>query len=157
MPIPAGPGVELPDWAPSVVQVAAYVPHRTLAEDITTNTQGEDVYRLTFDTTTRPTSEQCSRLISDGCAWVTSRVYPLNVLSEQAGAVIAALFAAAFVERGWPADDSSLERARDFEKRMDVMLADLVESNNAGNETGDYGIDILPMWQFGAPPCTTYW
>jgi hypothetical protein len=137
-----------PLWAPTVVQVAAYLPHRTLAQDVTTNTAGEDVYVLSFDTTTRPSATQVDQLIEDGCAWVTSRASPLATASEDLGRVIATLFCAAMIERGWPADDSSLERARDFEKRMDLLMADLIESNDAAGGTGDFGIDIQPMWGF---------
>jgi hypothetical protein len=165
MPAPAG-GYEdpatLPDWAPTVLNVADYLPHRTLAQDLTTNTQGEDVYELTFDDTTRPTGTIVTRLIADGVSWVTSRVYPLNTLSEPMAGVLVKLWASAWIERSWPADDSSLERARDFEKRIDLMLADLVAANDVANGTGDYGIDVLPMWS-GFPPAdcrydnASYW
>lgn len=152
MPIPAGPGpAELPPWAPELFGVADYVPHRTLAKDVATNTAGEDVYRLTFDNTTRPTGDSVSRLIADGVSWVTGRVSPLNTLSEGTARVLATLYTAAMIERGWPADDSSLERARDFEKRMDQMMADLIASNDAANGTDDYGLEIaVPYWSF--PP-----
>lgn len=152
MAIPSGPGpVDLPTWAPALYNVADYVPHRTLAEDVATNTAGEDVYRLTFDSTTRPTGDAVTRLIADGVSWVTGRVTPLNTLSEGTARVLTTLYTAAAIERGWPADDSSLERARDLEKRMDLLMADLIASNNAANETGDFGLDIgVPYWSF--PP-----
>ncbi len=132
MPNPGGLGpAELPDWAPLTWNVADYVPHRTLATSVVSNTQGEDVYRLTFDDTTRPSGDAVSRLIADACDWVASRIAPMHELSQAASRVVATLLSAAAVERGWPADGSSLQRALDFEKRADLMLTGLVASNDA--------------------------
>lgn len=163
MAIPGGPDVALPDWAPSLVQVAVYVPHRTLAVDAATNTAGEDVYRSTFDTTTRPTSDQVSRLVADGTSWVTARLVPLNTASEPAAAVCAALYAAAAVERGWPDDAQALQRANDLEKRLDTLVSALAASNADANDADsvDYPPTALPVWSFPAADSRwddpTYW
>jgi hypothetical protein len=118
VPVPAGglddPGV-VPSWSPSLEDVAKYVPHRTLVRSPSSITDGEDDYLLTFDSTTRPTAVMVAKLIADGVAWVTSQVAPMHASSFAASATVAALFGAAHVERGWPNDDSSLERARDFD------------------------------------------
>lgn len=140
-----------PTWLPGRSRVANYVPHRTLARSVTSTVESEDEYAFTFDSTTIPNGVSVSTLIADGAAWVQSRVYPMNARSEEASAVCTALFAAAMVERSWPDGDQSLARANDLEKRLDVMLADLVKANNAANGTDDYGIDIVPVWSFPRP------
>lgn len=152
MPIPAGPdptAPTVPDWAPPVDQVAVYVPHRTLVRAEDSSVESDDSYLLTFGPTTLPTDTQVDQLIADGAAWVAAQVSPMNSVSESAAAVCAALYAAAAVERGWPTDDQSLQRANDIEKRLDTLLAALVKSNDAANgaddiddDAGDYGLDI---------------
>jgi hypothetical protein len=94
------------------------------------------------------------RLIADGVAWVSSRVYPLNTRVQSAAAVVVALYAAAAVERGWPNDDQSLQRANDMEKRLDLLMADLITANTDANDQdsgeGEYAIEVAPVWSF--PP-----
>jgi hypothetical protein len=160
MPVPAGGYEEpvvvvLPDWAPTVTQVAVYVPKRTLVRPDESTVESDDTYQFTFDTTTMPTSAQVLQLIADGCAWVTARVSPLATSSENAARVCAALYAAAAVERGWPEDDNALQRANDLEKRLDALLTDLIDANNSSNGTGSYGLDIVPQWSF--PPADCRW
>ncbi len=146
-----------PTWAPGRSRVANYVPHRTLARSPSSIIDSQDSYALTFDGTTRPTGLMVDRLIADGVAWVSSRVYPLNTRVESAAAVVAALYAAAAVERSWPNDDQSLQRANDMEKRLDRLMADLITANqnatDQDNDTGDYAVDVAPMWSF--PPADT--
>lgn len=151
MPIPAGLGTpELPDWAPSRGNVADYVPHRTLKQAASATTGSEDVYYLTFDEDTRPTGYAVDRLIADGVAWVTSRVTPLNEASYGTARLIATLYAAAAVERSWPHDDQSLQRANDMERRMDALLAGLVVSNDDANDGGPPDA-LLPVYSFPPP------
>lgn len=144
-----------PTWAPGRSRVANYVPHRTLARSVASIISSQDTYALTFDGTTRPTGLMVDRLINDGVAWVTSRVYPMNVRVEQAAAVVAALYAAAAIERGWPNDEQSLQRANDMEKRLDALMADLVKANGDAN-TADGGSSYpvaaaMPTWSFPPP------
>lgn len=149
MPVPAGGSAEVAEWAPSAAQVAVYVPHRTLVRAASSTVESDDSYLLTFDSTTLPTDTQVDQLIFDGAAWVAAQVTPMNAVSEAAAQVCVALYAAAAVERGWPNDDQSLQRANDIEKRLDAMLAALIKSNDAANgaddiddDAGDYGLDI---------------
>jgi hypothetical protein len=141
-----------PTWAPGRSRVANYVPHRTLARSVSSIVTSQDTYALTFDGTTRPTGLMVDRLIADGVAWVTSRVYPMNTRVQQAASVVVALYVAAAVERGWPNDDSSLQRANDLEKRLDGLMADLLtanaDANDFDNNTGDYALEIYPVWSF---------
>ncbi|MEU3452175.1 hypothetical protein ABZ671_00830 [Micromonospora sp. NPDC006766] len=147
MPIPAGLGnAELPDWAPVRENVADYVPHRTLKKTTATTTAGQDVYGLTFDGTTRPTGSAVDRLIRDGITYVTGRLPALPAGQEATAGLIATLYAASAVERSWPHDDQSLQRATDMEKRMESLMAGLVEA--AGPSRGD---NLLPAWSFPTP------
>jgi hypothetical protein len=152
-----------PAWWPGRSRVAAYVPKRTLVRSVSSTVESADQYAWTFDSTTTPTGLEVSRLISDGANWISARVSPMAAASEPLAGTLVAIFAAAMVERTWPEDDDSLQRANDLEKRLDVMLADLIASNNAANDTGDYGVDIalLPQWSFPQADCrwdsSTYW
>lgn len=151
MAVPAGGGdAGWPDWAPTGVNVADYVPHRTLKQTTSSTTGDEDVYYLTFDDDTRPTGETVDRLITDGIALVTSRVTPLHASSYDTARLIATLYAAAAVERSWPHDDQSLQRANDMERRMDAMLAGLVVSNDDANDGGPPD-ELLPVYSFPTP------
>jgi hypothetical protein len=145
-----------PTWAPGRSRVANYVPERTLERAPASVIQSQDEYDLTFTSNTRPTGLAVDRLIADGVAWVSSRVYPMNARVEAAAEVVVALYAAAAVERGTPEGVDSLQRANDLEKRLDLMMSDLVNANNAANDSSDYGLEIVPVWSFPPAPCTPY-
>jgi hypothetical protein len=147
----ASPVAGGPTWTPGRSRVANYVPHRTLAKLLTSTIESQDAYAFTFDSTTLPTGVMCDRLIADGVDWVTALVTPLNARSEPLAALVAALWAAVAVERSWPNDDQSLQRANDMEKRLDSMLAALIRSNDEANNGTDDGFDIVyPVWSFPA-------
>lgn len=152
MPVPAGGDfVDAPEWWPTRDKVADYVPHRTLARQESNTTEGEDVYQLTFDADTRPNGATVDRLIGDGIAYVAGRVTPLHESSQATAAVVATLYAAAAVERGWPHDDQSLQRANDMEKRMTDMLAGLIAANDRANQDDGTTPDpakLLPVYSF---------
>ena len=156
MPIPSGPSaVELPDWAADRSHVADYIPHRTVQRDTDSVVESEDTYRFDWDDTTTPTAETVNRLIADGVAYVSARVTPMAVVSESAAGVLVSLYAAASVERGWPDDDQSLQRANDLEKRFDLLLADLIVSNRDANSSAGLPLPgapaVLPVWSFPPP------
>ena len=143
-----------PTWLPGRSRVANYVPQRTLARAPDSITESGDSYQFTFDSTTRPTGVQVDRLIADGGAWVASRVSPLAAALYDAASVCVALYAAAAVERGWPHDDNSLQRANDLEKRLDKMLADLIKANsdaNGGTDPANPADHLLPVYAFPDP------
>jgi hypothetical protein len=150
----ASPVAGGPTWAPGRSRPAAYVPHRTLVRNLASTTESGDGFAWTWDSTTTPPGTTVDRLIADGIAWVASRITPMNTVSHDAASVIVSLYAAAAVERGWPDDDTSLQRANDLEKRMDTLLADLVASNAAANQAdgaGTYPPPALPQWSFTRP------
>ena len=148
----ASPTAGGPTWTPGRSRVANYLPHRTLVRDLSTTTGSQDVLLMSWDSTTTPTGVQVDRLIADGVAYIGSRLAPVHVNSEQAASVLVCLYAAAMIERSWPQDDQALQRANDLDKRMDMMLKDLVDANNASNGTDDFGIDVahMPYWSFPA-------
>lgn len=149
-PSPTGSG---PTWLPGRSRVAAYVPHRTLARSVASTTDSADTYQFTFDSTTTPPGVLVDRLIADGADWVTAHVTPMHPTSQPTAALLAALWSAVAVERSWPNDDSSLQRANDMEKQMNTLAAGLVASNHAAND--DSGVvdpsTVLPRWSFPDP------
>lgn len=150
-----------PTWQPGRSRVAAYVPHRTLARSTSSVIDSQDSYAMTFDSTTTPSGVVVDALIVDAVAWVAARVSPMQESMYDLARAVAALLAAAWVERSWPNDDQSLTRANDMEKRADAMLSDLVDANAAAAEIGEYGIDVVPLWSMPAADCRwdypTYW
>jgi len=151
-----------PAWWPGRSRVAAYVPHRTLVRSVASTINSQDGYAMTFDSTTVPDGLTVSRLIADGGAWVGALISPLHAKSEGLASLLVALWAAIAVERGYPDDDQSLQRANDMEKQLNTMLGQLTEANNAANGTDSYGLDLAyPVYSF--PPAdlrydySTYW
>lgn len=158
MPVPAGGSpeiIELPAWAPTLEQVAAYVPHRTLAKSVVSVTGEQDQYRFSFGDSTTPPASAVLSLIADGIAWVSALVTPMHAASQALATLVAALHAAISIERSWPKDDQALQRANDMEKQLNTMLAALITANNrAWDEEqgeGDYALDVLPVWSFPVP------
>ena len=147
MGIIAGPDpLDLPTWAPSVDQVANYIPHRTIIPAAGAILESQDTYELTFDTHTQPNDTSVAQLIVDGVAWVGARIFPLNEASQPAAGVCVALYAAAAVERTFTSDPESMPRANDLEKRLDKLLEDLIEANDYAN--GNAGIEIVPAFSY---------
>lgn len=141
------PSAGWPPWSPGRSRVANYVPHRTLAVDSTT-------HELTFTSTTRPTGVMVDRLIADGVAWVVARTGALADALHDQGAVAAALWAAAAVERGYPdEDDDALRRADQLQKLAESARADLIAANAAAGEPPvDAGSALLPRFAYPDPP-----
>ncbi len=149
--VTASPVAGGPTWTPGRSRVATYLPRRTLVRSASSTISSQDTYAFTFDSTTVPTGLVVSRLIADGVAWVQSRVYPMAAGSTDAAAVCVALYAAAMIERTWPDDDQSLQRALDLERRLDQMLGDLVRANAAANTGTITGQPPAPQYQFPFP------
>jgi hypothetical protein len=140
-------GAGLPSWAPTRDNVADYVPHRTLKRAETSTVESGDVYRLTFDEDTRPNGDTVDRLIGDGLTYVTGRVSPVPTGLQATASLIATLYAASAVERSWPHDEQSLQRANDMEKRMDNLLAGIIAANDAAGAT----VEVIAAYNFPAP------
>jgi hypothetical protein len=144
----ASPTAGGPTWTPGLSRVAAYIPHRTIRRSLSSTTQSQDGYAWTWDDTTTPPASTVFMLISDAVAWVSARASPLHASLFDLARAVAAIHTAAAIERSWPQADDELQRALDLEKRLERMLADLIEANNSANGSDDYGIDITPIWSF---------
>ncbi|GGN39502.1 hypothetical protein FHR83_006707 [Actinoplanes campanulatus] len=145
----ASPTAGGPTWTPGRSRVANYVPHRTLVRSAASTVTSEDEHAYTFDETTTPTGRQVDALIVDSAAWVSARVPNLTATHHALARAAAALLSAAWVERSWPNDDQSLQRANDMERRADLLMADLVSASNTETDSGDFGLDIAyPVWSF---------
>lgn len=160
----ASPVAGGPTWAPGRSRVAAYIPHRTVVRAAGSTIASTDAYAWTWDSTTTPPGVTVDRLIADGVAWISALITPMNVKSEPTAGVLSALWAAIFIERSWPDDDDSLQRANDMEKQLNTMLAQLTASNdlanaNDGVEGGSYAVDVA--YSFPAADCRwdspNYW
>jgi hypothetical protein len=150
----ASPVAGGPAWTPGRSRVANYVPRRTLQRSLSSSASSQDAYEMTFGQDTIPNGVQTDRLIADGVAWVSARVVQLATSMYDAASVCAAIYAAAMIERSWPDDDQALQRANDLERRLDVLLKDLVAANDLANGS-DYGLDVAPAWSF--PPADCRW
>lgn len=149
--VTASPLAGGPAWLPGRSRVANYVPSRTLGVD-------SETHELTFNSSTRPTGVMVDRLLADAAARIAGRASPVHSSLHETAAVVAALFAAAAVERGWPDDDNtqaSLQRANDLERQANTALAELARANEAasgGDATDPEQANALaPVWSFPAP------
>lgn len=140
-----------PTWLPGRSRVANYIPSRTLSVN-------SPDHQLTFDSLTRPTGVMVDRLIADAAARIAGRVGPVDSSLHDTASVVAALLAAAAVERGWPDDENtqaSLQRANDLERQAETALTELARANEAATGTNptDPGQANaqLPRWSFPSP------
>ena len=143
-PAPTNDG---PLWTPDRPKVADYVPGRTLSQDLTGA-------RLTFDDLTRPTGDEVDRLIADAVVWVEAKTgqHIDGTLWEFATAV-AAVYAAAMVERGYPTRADDVTTAQALWAQAVAMRDDLARANEAvtGQDPVDPGAALMPIYQFPAP------
>lgn len=158
MPIPAGgSGTTLPDWAPDLTHVASYVPGRTL---VVSTVDGSNVEVFTFDNSTRPTSGQVIVFIGDAVAWVQSMIGPtLDPSLSALATAVAAVWAAAAVERGYPERESANEKdaqvtAAALFKQADDMLAKLAARNDVLVGENPAVFEVAPVFSF---PCAPSW
>lgn len=155
MPVLAGPASSsgMPDWAPSLERVAAYVPSRPLVPQ----PDGSNIDLPAFDSTTRPTSAQVWLIIADAVAWVTDATGDLDLTLYQSANACAAIRAAAFVELGYPERDDPMKSTANTTsdrlfKQAEQMLKGLVARNKA--ITGTDGDDpeavfeVAPAYSF---------
>ncbi len=151
----ASPVAGGPTWTPGRSRVANYVPLRTLSI-------ASDTHQFTFDSTTRPTGVAVDRLIADAVLWVTTATGEVDDTLSEVGSVVAALRAAAAVERGYPEQDqvdAALRRADALDARAEAMRTDLVRANQAatGGNPADPASGLLPVYSFPAPVAHGDW
>jgi hypothetical protein len=138
----------LPDlevWRPSRVQVAKYVPERTVAAD-----QLSDFPLNDFTTATTPTAVQADMHIDDATAWLGLRVGTLAASLYADASAVVAIRAAGMIELSFPVRDADINTGQALLAQADAMLAQLVVANEGANPTGsDPG--LLSAWAFPDP------
>ena len=133
-------------WRPDVWKVADYVPGRTLVAAV----DGYGNAIATFDSTTHPTGDQVQRLVTDGCAWVATRCGTLDASLYDMGTAVAAVYAAAQVERGYPDANRDPQVADQLWQQAQAMREDLAKANAAitGVEPEDPAAHLVPYYSF---------
>lgn len=114
-----------PAWAPTVEQVADFVPGRTLVGAV----DGYGQSRNTFDDSTHPTGAQVLRLIERATSWVTTAAGTIpgdNAGLLAAATSTAACWTAGMVELTYPDNSRDLETARTLLDLATGMRRDLV-------------------------------
>lgn len=127
MPIPAGPGLTLPDWAPTLERVAAYVPRRTLVGSV----DGYGAAQLLFTDDTYPTATSVTSLIADACNWVLIATGTVDATLTESAASAAALRCAGLVELMYPDNRDDLSDAKTLLDQATAMRKDLAAANIA--------------------------
>jgi hypothetical protein len=134
--LPAAGGLA---WTPSLQRVASYVPRRTLvhADD------GYGVIRRTFDDTTHPDAATVTMLINDAVSWVSDRTGALDITLHDSGKGLAARRAAAYVELGYPDNDTDTKIAEILLRTLEAELKALATRNEAitGQDPDDPSAD----------------
>jgi hypothetical protein len=157
MPIPAGP-TSAPSWAPTLEEVADYTTARTLVPQ----PDGSNAEVFAFSSTTRPTADQVTRLISDAVGWITLKCGAIHDdLAGQANG-IAAQRVAGFIELRYPERQSAnredaIATAKELLKLAEAARDELAAANEAltGEDPQDSGfLVVAPVWSF--PAATTY-
>ncbi|HLL69016.1 MAG TPA: hypothetical protein VK453_25375 [Micromonosporaceae bacterium] len=147
-------------WAPTLPQVADYVPVRTIVGAA----DGSGDALNTFDTTTRPTATQVGRLIEESEAWVTVRVGTVDPSLHTFATQCAALRTAGMIEQSYPDRADDLNSAATLLKLAYDAREDLYRANVAITrddpavpgvpDSGDATGQPMPVWSF--PPAVTY-
>lgn len=141
-----------PVWAPTLVQVAGYIPARTVA--VATVSDG---LLGTFGATTRPTGTQVTQLITDACAWVLLRTGTIVTTGPLADALAtfatatAAVRTAGMVELSYPIRNAEVNTADQLLKQADAMLTELVTANASAGAADGSPPTLLPTGAFPDP------
>jgi hypothetical protein len=137
--------------SPTLPQVAAYVPGRTLAVDDATGTP-----QNTFSATTRPTDAQVNQLITDAVAWVGMKTGLVDGSLMTAATAVAAVRAAGMVDITWPERDADVNAGQAWLDMAEKMRTELEAANE--KITGvDPGTVALPPFYSFPDPLETGW
>jgi hypothetical protein len=138
----------LPDlevWRPSRVQVAKYVPERTVAAD-----QLSDFPLNDFTAATTPTADQADMHIDDAASWVALRVGTLDPSLYLDASAIVAIRAAGMIELSFPVRDADINTGQALLAQADAMVERLVIANE-GASPGTSAPGLLSAWAFPDP------
>lgn len=147
MPIPAGPTAAAA-WAPSLPQVATYVPERT----VTLTTPGEESALNTFSDDTTPTSAQVTDFITAAVRHVQMKVgASIDATLYDAATAAAAMRTAGLVELSYPVRDGDLNVGDRWIKLADDAI-EQIRTANADPTAGTRPDPLLPVYSFPDPP-----
>lgn len=149
MPTPAGPD-DLPAWTPTLAQVAAYVPRRTLVGAV----DGWGATQHTFTADTTPSSSEVLKLITDAVQWVgLAAGTVIDALAESATSA-AAMRCAGYVELTYPDNRDDLGDAKTLLDQATALRKDLAAANIAltADDPSTDADNQLPQWSFPAAP-----
>jgi len=142
-----------PAWAPTLIQVASYIPGRTVAVDSVS-----DALATTFSATTRPTGVQVTQLITDACAWVLLRTGTIIATGPSAAPLAtmatatAAVRTAGMVELSYPVRTAEVNTAAQLLAQADKMLDELITANTTAGASDAGPAVLLPTGSFPPPP-----
>lgn len=132
-------------WAPGLADVARHVPTRTRDSA----TPGSDRLLGTFTATTTPTAEQAQAVIDAAVATISGVYGAIPTSLGDLARDAAEWRAAADIEYAYPDRSADVQVARDLDARAqlsDKALAAAIAGAGAGLA------DLVPEWQFPAPP-----
>jgi hypothetical protein len=132
-------------WRPSRVQVAKYVPDRTVPAD-----QLSDAPLGDFTAATTPTATQADGHIDDACSWVALQTGTLTAAMYPDASAVAAVRAAGMIELSFPVRDADINTGQALLAQADAMLTRLVDANEAASP-GTAAPGILSAWAFPDP------
>lgn len=134
--------VETPGYVPSLTQVGAYVPQRTVQVGI-----GTDTLSYTFDGSTTPTAAAVTSLRTDAVQWMTSRLGMVAGPVMVQASYVAAIRTAGMIELSLASSAEDMQQAQFLLAQADEGLTALVTSNeDAGGGINAGG--LLPQWSF---------
>lgn len=130
-------------WGPSLDDVAAHVPSRTIELGNLSGT-----YAQTFTGLTTPTAEQVESYLRQGVSWVTASTGTVAASLYGPASSIASMWAAAQVELAQPSDTRDMDRYRALLAQASAALTTLVLSNEAATGTPSAGDAAGPSYAF---------
>jgi hypothetical protein len=135
-----------PVWAPFLSDVADYIPRLTI--DMVT--PGSAVEYGTFNGLTTPTDEQAMRLVDAAVGSVLTAAGTIQDSIAGQATTVAALRAAAAIQRAYPRGSNEMSVADALDRRADAELARLIIANEAAGASPPSGV-LLPRWSFPRP------
>ncbi len=144
-------------WAPSLREVAAHIPSRTRQAGTPAN-PGDNIPANTFNDFTEPSGDVVQSLIDRAVGTVTGRLgTPIVVPAYAVASAAAALWAAYWVELGWPERDGDVQVWAQLRADAEAVTVSAVAVNvgNGGGTTApdaDAVITPLAVHSFPAGP-----
>jgi hypothetical protein len=143
-PLPS-PDNTRPTWAPFLSRVADLVPALTIDR----TTPGSVTMWGTFNGNTWPTDEQAMRLVDAATRTINATLGTVAPALYPLAGDVAALRAAAAIQRAYPRNPADLATADALDRRADADMARLVTANSAAGAA--VLASPLAQWAFPSP------